>query len=640
MGWQDAPVVGWKDAPIAPEDTTAPNAKPNAFYDAVMGPVLAMGGLGEAAFNMGTGMVAAPIAGLAGLAVAAGNKLGLTETSPADAVYSVQDSLTYQPQLDEGKLATDVVTYPFAKLAEGADVLGGKVAEQTNSPALGAAVNTGIQMSPALAFRNSRSRPQVSQNPELVAQAWISQNTSLNWNALSDGFRRTLTDIASSAGRLDSLDPKAVERAARFRSLDIPATRGQITRNPVQLRNENNVAATDAGAPIRAVHDAQNAAILSNLEQLRAETRGVANSSEQVGGTVQGALRNARDKQSARTNEAYEKARNSPETAELVDPTPIRELIRNTPDNVHYGWVESWLNKVVPEEGQGVSIKALEDLRQAATARSKDGGTAGFYAGELIRKIDQVTEGSGGDLYAAARAQRRNEAMLYQDQQAVAKLVSDKTRMDPVTAPEKTFNTTVISGTIDGLRQVKGRLLSRDAGPDGVQAFRDLRAQTVQHIINEATKGIAPRPDGSASVTAAGLRQGVESVGRQKLEVLFNKAFVDKLYQVLEATKDVATSPPERYAGSSTAANLLAFLERGVTQIPYLGDTVVGGARAVQKIYEMGRNSREARTALESPLEEAAANAQRSLNRYNEVNNALLATIPAAEQFSYRNRAR
>lgn len=103
-------------------------------------------GLGETALSLGSGAIATPVAGLAGLAATV-----IPGMSGADTVNKVQNALTYQPRTQEGKDITGAISYPFQKLAQGADWLGGKVAEETGSPALGAAVNTGVQAIPLIA---------------------------------------------------------------------------------------------------------------------------------------------------------------------------------------------------------------------------------------------------------------------------------------------------------------------------------------------------------------------------------------------------------------------------------------------------------------------------------------------------------
>lgn len=89
-----------------------------------------------------TGAVSGPLSGLAGIA---GTILPGPQGQGADWVERVQNTLTYKPITEGGKTATEAISYPFRKLSEAADAAGEGTANLTGSPALGAAVNAGIQ---------------------------------------------------------------------------------------------------------------------------------------------------------------------------------------------------------------------------------------------------------------------------------------------------------------------------------------------------------------------------------------------------------------------------------------------------------------------------------------------------------------
>lgn len=121
-------------------------------------------GIAEPAMAVASGALATPIAGIAGLAGTAiggiGNFIGATKKSGtdvgADVVRGVQDALTYKPQTKAGQAVTGVIAYPFEKLAEGGDYLGGKAADATGSPLVGAGVNTLVQSIPALIAKGAK----------------------------------------------------------------------------------------------------------------------------------------------------------------------------------------------------------------------------------------------------------------------------------------------------------------------------------------------------------------------------------------------------------------------------------------------------------------------------------------------------
>lgn len=99
---------------------------------------------------IGSGAIATPLAGLAGIA---GTLLPGEQGQGARWTEAVQGALTYQPRSKAGQAVTDAISYPFEKLAEGTDWVGAKSAELTGSPLIGAAVKTALDAAPALAAR-------------------------------------------------------------------------------------------------------------------------------------------------------------------------------------------------------------------------------------------------------------------------------------------------------------------------------------------------------------------------------------------------------------------------------------------------------------------------------------------------------
>lgn len=96
---------------------------------------------GESALQIGTGAIALPIAGLAGLAAG----------GDANTIRNVQEKLTYQPRNAGGQIITEGVTAPLTAYDKGANWLGEKTAEKTGSPFLGSAAYTLASLLPAFA---------------------------------------------------------------------------------------------------------------------------------------------------------------------------------------------------------------------------------------------------------------------------------------------------------------------------------------------------------------------------------------------------------------------------------------------------------------------------------------------------------
>ena len=152
----DAPAKEVSDpALLAQLNATETPAKPERGFLESAGRNV-VGGL-EAAAQFGTGALAGVAGGLAGIGTGINRGLGLTQQEPADAVRGVSSALTYQPRTPEGVKLSEIVNYPFEKIAEGAEYVGGAVTDTSGSPTLGMQAATTLQGVPML-FGGARGR--------------------------------------------------------------------------------------------------------------------------------------------------------------------------------------------------------------------------------------------------------------------------------------------------------------------------------------------------------------------------------------------------------------------------------------------------------------------------------------------------
>lgn len=135
----------------------------------------------EAGANLATQAVALPVAGLAGLGAVATKAAGITEAEPADVVHQVGGALTYQPVTESGRHLTGAVLYPFEKLQQAGQYLGGKTLDATGSPALATVVDTAVNALPlALPMAKgplSRAAEKRAQQAEPTAAAEVPVET-------------------------------------------------------------------------------------------------------------------------------------------------------------------------------------------------------------------------------------------------------------------------------------------------------------------------------------------------------------------------------------------------------------------------------------------------------------------------------
>lgn len=653
------PAAGGPQTPPAAAPGAPGVAQPGGLGEKILAGANRVGeavlGAPEAALKVGTGLVGSAAGGLAGIGQGVKNLVSgdPTNMSAADRVEQVSGALTYQPRTQGGKDAAAVVEAPFKLLAAGADWAGGKTAEVTGSPALGAAVNTAIQSAPGLlGLKVGKVAPGAAGASRGAAAAARAQayagNLGLDWSSLAPALKDTLTNIGKDAGNLEKLDPAAVKRQALLAGQKIPisTTRGKLTRDPVELRREAVASTTAEGQPIRDVDIAANRDLQANLEVLRGKVggqrgglhdpnaenplpgpsmRAATKAPQDVGASVQGELR-GKAAASKRNYDALYKAARETEPDVRAPVKPLNELLEKNPEIQHLGWVEGWLSKAArakqkaagspePVPFEDATLAELHDLRSDATEIARTGGKEGHYAAKVVQAIDRtMAEGSptGAKAWKEANDAFRKHQREFKDQALIKQLTTNKAG-DRALALEKTWNT-IAKAPVEKIRQVKQSLLTQE-GPkatrmQGRAAWRDLRGETVNRILEDARNVVATDETERSILTAAALRKSINSVGRERLTEIIGKRNTDQLYDLLRAAKITRTDPAHRVTESGTVPNALVLAEKLLKHIPG-GKTLVGAKHALKDLGERGKAAETVRQAVKTPLQIAAEEAER-----------------------------
>lgn len=575
-------------------------------------------------------------AGLAGgLAYAGGLMTGDTERAKRWQ-EATQNALTYQPKSTLGQKVVGGMEYPFKKLGEAGDVAGEKVSQVTGSPALGAATNVGVNLLPAAVgkgagmlragLRGPTAAAPPPTTPAARAYGFVSGRTSLDWNSLPAAFKQTLTTIAQDATALDKLDPKAVERQARLAGLNLPATRGQVTRDLGQLTREENITKSEAGAPIREINAEQDRILHEHLDTLRGQTGGKATTRQQVGQSVQGAARAKLDSLRGEYQAAYKAAKDSGAGLEPADISDLKQWLKNPTNRRNAPYLQKAIadyekrgekGKFIPNDH--VSINNLEEIRKEVTANSKKPGPEGHFAKEAVKVIDDILDKSGSDVYKGARAKYKAVKDEFDRQGRVAGLVKNKGyTKDRAVALEDTFDNVVLRGSNEQLKTVQESLTK--GGSDktramGTQAWKDLQAATIDYLKGKAAgKRAIPGEKNQLQFNSTFLDALYDLDKDGKLDTLFGPGTSAKLREIAQATRDVRTKPTGRIAGSDTAPRILNFLEK-LSEVPVVGKYAAGVAKVGQKVAALGSDTREAARAKTSPIDESARNVEKGVRK-------------------------
>lgn len=644
----------------------------------------------EAAAATVTGAVAKPVADIAGLAatgvdLARGNKDG----DPAGFQREVQERLTYAPRTDLGKATTETIGQVGDATIGAAgrfskDYYGGAArllhAPEAVSEAIGNAAEEATKQAPnilgarvagevgaARAGAKAAAGPAGAAQAAAKAESYVRTRVGLDWNQVPKALQDELTRIAKSSGDLEKLDPKAIERRAALQGLRIPVetTRAKLTRDAADLRREAVASKTDAGAPIRETDARANRDIQANLEVLRGRKAGLrgglhdpseegapstpsvrapTKGTEDVGGSLQGSLRAKAAASKKNYDALYKKARETePDARGSVK--PLDELLTRNPEIQHLGWVQGWLSKAAkakqlatgaPEVTrlEDASLAELHDLRSDANEIAATGGKEGYYAKKVVKTIDGIMEQAtpaGASAWKQANKAYRAHMEEFKDQGIIKKLVTNKAG-DRALALEKTAQT-IAKGSLEQIRQVKQSLLTAGEGKarfEGRQAWKDLQGETVNRILEDARNVVATDETERSVLTAAALRKGINSVGRDRLTEIIGKRSTDELYRILRAAKITRTEPAGRVTESGTVPNALVLAEKGLAHLIPGGKYIRGAKEAIKTLGERGQAARDTEAAIKSPLQAAAEEAEARAASRNAARRRQLTTLGAA----------
>jgi hypothetical protein len=622
----------------------AKRAKTEGPVDAALGSVGTA--IGETALTGATGFpltVAGGVVGgaraLGGMALGGVGKLltgreGVGET-PDEALaagarvsHAVQGA-AFAPRSEAGKLTAELMATPFELASE----YGGKVVAAVGKafgPKGEAAGRTIGEAAPVPALTALGLRKPSAVRPGAVPPAAVGGARALatsigrDYDSLPAALQQRLADLVQeSTAAGTELDPAAIQRKLGMEELPVPierATKGQYTRDPGQLKLESTLQFSKEGAPIRGVLMDQDATLAANLDYLKGKTGGAELDERGVGRSLAGSMEKARRRSLDRVDELYDKFRASKEISDPVSPKGIVDWVTaNGAKALSVPAIKSLAEALKKlgavgtsragraKAGRDLTLGEMEEVRRLAVDLREQEGPTRHAMGEAISVIDRSIERAGGELAKAARAARKEHAIAFEDPDSVYQLTAMKSRTDRQVALEDVWRKTVVGNDVDGLTQVRDRLLKdpdRAARKEGAAAWRDLQAYTIEHLTQAATGGLAKNERGARQFSVGNYSKALKSIGRGNLEVLFEKKVVDQLYRIEGVAADLKTNPASA-GGSDTMPRLLRMLERvgsvfDVVPVvgKYAADVVGGAVRGVNKLREMGKAGRLVDEAL------------------------------------------
>jgi hypothetical protein len=471
----------------------------------------------KAAAQIASGAVAAPVAGYAGMGAAAARGLGLTSADPASVVNKVQSALTYQPSSPIAQGLASGINYLPGKFAQGANWAGGNVAQATGSPALGAAVNTGIQALPlALGARfgaaATRPRPVPVTPEDALASASMAspQSTSAAAAApslaqVSPQLRQAVTATAQKTG--GAINPDVLQRHVQADTLPVPMqlTLGQATQDPVRISQAMNLRGQQPALAAR--FNGQNQQLIDNIQAIRDSVGPEVFSTNPAehADTLISAYQDKNDAAQADIAAKYQALKDANGGQFPVDaPT----LFDNAKAQLHQSLLYDHAPKAVMStlgrlaDNDNMTFENFEALRTnlARIQRTSPDGNAVAAAGVIRGALENLPLAPGAanlkPLADTARAAARDQF------QALAQDPAYNAAVNETVPADRFVNRFVINAPRNDVATMRQNLA------DNPTALQTLGVATLDNLRGAA--GIAP--DGSGNFTQAGYNKALQNL--------------------------------------------------------------------------------------------------------------------------------
>ncbi len=426
-----------------------------------------------------------------------------------------------------------------------------------------------------------------------------------------------ITDNLRSVGAAEV--PIETQRAAAAQQLPIDPqlTKGQITRDKMDKRFEEETAKLPEGDAIRERMADQNLILQKNIDTFIDQTGAQLTDVGEVGSAVRGALRKSLAERKKKVNDLYKEARKKGEMSQPVDNTQLRTFFQENESAKKLAPIidaaESELTRLssqtaksrpgitsVEKQQNSISLNNMEKLRTFINKGMGADPTNIKFGSEMKKIIDDITENSGGDVYKQARAERAKISQDFESRALVDKLVNSKRGTDEFAiAMEDVLKKSIISPSapIDTVQQVK-KLLT--ASKEGKQAWKEIQGGVLRDILDRALANSATNQRGDRILSASGLDKAINNLEKSgKLDLIFNAEKAEQIRTINEVAKLIMTSPPGTVNTSNTATVLAGMLDIAISGTSGIPAPIATTIRAIKN----KRADSELRKKIEEHLE-------------------------------------
>lgn len=392
------------------------------------------------------------------------------------------------------------------------------------------------------------------------------ERNGVDWSKLGDESRAQMVgEVQKALKSGGQLDTAAISRLADFEKAGIKnPTQAQLTRNPYQYAQEQNLSKMEVGQPLASKFNEQNTAMMGALEK----ARGVPDEYD-AGKSVIGSMLKRDAPRKTAVTDAYNEFKGMVGANAEVPPQQIAGALGNVIEEHGAGKIPADVMSRLKEFGLmgGTQTKSL-DLKQSEILRKLVSNNTTFEnsaAMKIVKQsIDDAVNGmeasSGGAAASIKNARELAGNRLTQIDRTPA-LENALGRSGETVAPEKFIDKFIVRGEVqDVANNLRAMTVEgRDAARTGVMTW----------LQKQATNGTGD----AAKFSQSGFNKALESIGDRKLDLIFagDKATLEQL-RALGRVGTYVQSPPiasgVNYSNSGTT--MLDAMDK-MTRLPVIG---------------------------------------------------------------------
>jgi len=398
------------------------------------------------------------------------------------------------------------------------------------------------------------------------------EKSGVAWDKLSKAYRDNLiaeTQNAIKAG--GKLDPQAAQRLADFQRIGADPLAGQVTRNPYQFANEQNLARMEVGAPLAQRLGQQQQRFGQVLDDIRPNTGDAYSAGQKITGTLE-----AKDAaMKGVVDAAYKGARDSSGRAATLDVQAFSKAANDALDSQMLGaYLPGEVRIILNDVSSGKipfnvnTAVQIDSLLSKAQRTAGNGSPQSLAIGQVRDALNKspISSQAGVETKAAFDKARGLALNRFQAQEASPALKAVTSGEAP--AAEDFVSKFVIRADIAET--------AKNLRAMGPEARVEARGAVIDWIKSQSVNGEKFSP--------AGLKRALENIGDRKLNLIFagDREGLATLQALRRASYNAITPPVAsgvNYSGSATTA--MDALDK-ISRIPVLGAFLPKGGDLVR----------------------------------------------------------